>query len=69
MLRSRFESLPGAFNAGLIPSEKSEKTKKRGLKATFSRKFTEVIINNELLTYLLPSISIILFTKMPFLES
>ncbi|KAL1565196.1 Callose synthase 3 [Salvia divinorum] len=42
MLRSRFQSLPGAFNACLIPEEKSEIVKKKGLKATFSRKF-EVI--------------------------
>ncbi|XP_030967643.1 callose synthase 2-like [Quercus lobata] len=39
MLRSRFESLPGAFNACLIPVERNEKTKKKGLKATFSSKF------------------------------
>ncbi|KAK4492425.1 hypothetical protein RD792_003230 [Penstemon davidsonii] len=42
MLRSRFQSLPGAFNACLIPEERSEPIKKKGLKATFSRKF-EVI--------------------------
>lgn len=42
MLRSRFQSLPGAFNARLIPEEKNEKAKKKGLKATFSRKFAEV---------------------------
>lgn len=41
MLRSRFESLPGAFNACLIPVEKDEKRKK-GLKATLSKKFDEV---------------------------
>ncbi|XP_048324045.2 callose synthase 3 [Ziziphus jujuba] len=41
MLRSRFQSLPGAFNACLIPEEKSER-KKKGLKATFSRNFAEV---------------------------
>lgn len=39
MLRSRFESLPGAFNACLVPVERNEKTKKKGLKATFSSKF------------------------------
>lgn len=44
MLRSRFQSLPGAFNACLIPVEKGYKPKK-GLKATFSRKFDEVHIN------------------------
>lgn len=42
MLRSRFQSLPGAFNACLIPEEKTESTKKKGLKATFSRKFEVV---------------------------
>lgn len=41
MLRSRFQSLPGAFNARLIPLEKNEEPKK-GLKATLSRKFDEV---------------------------
>lgn len=40
MLRSRFESLPGAFNACLIPEDKNEPAqKKKGLKATFSQKF------------------------------
>lgn len=41
MLRSRFQSLPGAFNARLIPAEKSE-PKKKGLKATLSRNFDQV---------------------------
>ncbi|KAM5582414.1 callose synthase 3 [Rosa sericea] len=41
MLRSRFESLPGAFNARLIPVDKSE-PKKKGLKATLSRTFGHV---------------------------
>lgn len=41
MLRSRFQSLPGAFNDCLIPAEKDEKPK--GLRATFSRKYTEVL--------------------------
>ncbi|KAK4411006.1 Callose synthase 2 [Sesamum angolense] len=45
MLRSRFLSLPGAFNARLIPAEKHEKPK--GLKATFSRKFPEIRSNKE----------------------
>ncbi|XP_011086981.1 callose synthase 1 [Sesamum indicum] len=45
MLRSRFLSLPGAFNACLIPAEKDEKPK--GLKATFSRKFPEIRSNKE----------------------
>ncbi|OAY54872.2 callose synthase 3 isoform X1 [Manihot esculenta] len=44
MLRSRFESLPGAFNACLIPEEKSE-PKRKGLKATLSRKFAEIPSN------------------------
>ncbi|KAK7856260.1 callose synthase 3 [Quercus suber] len=35
MLRSRFQSLPAAFNASLIPEEKTE-PKKKGLKATLS---------------------------------
>ncbi|CAN8247661.1 unnamed protein product [Cochlearia groenlandica] len=42
MLRSRFQSLPGAFNACLVPNEKSETAKKRGIKATFSRKFDQI---------------------------
>lgn len=42
MLRSRFQSLPGAFNARLVPNEKSETTKKRGFMATFFRKFNQV---------------------------
>ncbi|KAF9621111.1 hypothetical protein IFM89_016605 [Coptis chinensis] len=43
MLRSRFQSLPGAFNAVLIPKEKIGAAKKKGLmKATFSRKFDEI---------------------------
>ena len=41
MLRSRFQSLPGAFNACLIPLEKNEQRKK-GLKAALSRKFDQV---------------------------
>ncbi|KAL9281410.1 Callose synthase 4 [Arabidopsis thaliana] len=35
MLRSRFQSLPGAFNACLIPNEN---TKEKGIKLAFSRK-------------------------------
>ncbi|KAE8037016.1 hypothetical protein FH972_009643 [Carpinus fangiana] len=46
MLRSRFQSLPGAFNARLIPEEKSE-PKKKGIKATLSRKFAEIPSNKE----------------------
>ncbi|CAK9177419.1 unnamed protein product [Ilex paraguariensis] len=45
MLRSRFQSLPGAFNARLIPEEKNEKPK--GLKATLSRNYPEIPPNNE----------------------
>ncbi|GAB4856101.1 Callose synthase 3 [Ancistrocladus abbreviatus] len=44
MLRSRFQSLPGAFNVCLIPLEKSEQ-KRKGLKATLSRKFDEIRSN------------------------
>ncbi|KAK1390765.1 1,3-beta-glucan synthase [Heracleum sosnowskyi] len=47
MLRSRFQSLPGAFNACLIPEEKTELTKKKGLKATFSRNFAAIPSNKE----------------------
>ncbi|CAK9174118.1 unnamed protein product [Ilex paraguariensis] len=47
MLRSRFQSLPGAFNACLIPEEKSEPAKKKGLKASLSRNFAAIPSNNE----------------------
>ncbi|GAV73698.1 LOW QUALITY PROTEIN: Glucan_synthase domain-containing protein/DUF605 domain-containing protein/FKS1_dom1 domain-containing protein, partial [Cephalotus follicularis] len=46
MLRSRFQSLPGAFNECLIPEEKSE-PKKKGLRATFSRNYAEIPSNRE----------------------
>ncbi|KAJ0019960.1 hypothetical protein Pint_31299 [Pistacia integerrima] len=46
MLRSRFESLPGAFNACLIPDERSE-PKKKGLRATFSCNFAQILSNRE----------------------
>ncbi|KAK9736029.1 hypothetical protein RND81_04G245800 [Saponaria officinalis] len=46
MLRSRFQSLPGAFNARLIPAEKTEH-KKKGLKATFSMRFPNFSSNKE----------------------
>lgn len=49
MLRSRFESLPGAFNACLIPEEKCE-PRKKGLKATLSRRFDQV--NYFIITFL-----------------
>ncbi|WOG82870.1 hypothetical protein DCAR_0102039 [Daucus carota subsp. sativus] len=39
MLRSRFQSLPGAFNDCLIPEERGQAAKKKGLKATLSSKF------------------------------
>ncbi|KAK4258423.1 hypothetical protein QN277_007877 [Acacia crassicarpa] len=46
MLRSRFQSLPGAFNGCLIPEEKSE-PRKKGLKATLSRRFADIPSNKE----------------------
>nr|VDC85136.1 unnamed protein product [Brassica rapa] len=48
MLRSRFESLPGAFNDRLIPDGKNQQRKK-GLRATLSHNFTEdkVPVNKE----------------------
>ncbi|KAJ0968856.1 hypothetical protein J5N97_021733 [Dioscorea zingiberensis] len=42
MLRSRFQSMPGAFNARLIPVEKSEETKRKGIKATLSQRFARI---------------------------
>ncbi|EPS57375.1 hypothetical protein M569_17443, partial [Genlisea aurea] len=45
MLRSRFHSLPGAFNDRLIPSEKNELPK--GLISRFSRKFPEIQSNKD----------------------
>ncbi|KVI09417.1 1,3-beta-glucan synthase subunit FKS1-like, domain-1 [Cynara cardunculus var. scolymus] len=47
MLRSRFKSLPGAFNACLTPPEKSDQAKKKGLKATLSRNFATIPSNKE----------------------
>uniref|UniRef100_A0AAU6MVC4 1,3-beta-glucan synthase n=1 Tax=Paeonia lactiflora TaxID=35924 RepID=A0AAU6MVC4_PAELC len=47
MLRSRFLSLPGAFNGCLIPEEKSEPVKRKGFKATLSRNYAEVPSNKE----------------------
>ncbi|KAJ4724123.1 Callose synthase [Melia azedarach] len=46
MLRSRFQSLPGAFNSCLIPEERSE-PKKKGLRATLSCNFAEIPSNKE----------------------
>ncbi|KAJ6813042.1 callose synthase 3-like [Iris pallida] len=42
MLRSRFQSLPGAINAHLIPREKSEEAQKKGIKASLSRRFGKI---------------------------
>ncbi|EHA8588213.1 callose synthase 3 [Cocos nucifera] len=42
MLRSRFQSLPGAFNARLVPVEQSDANKKKGLKASLSRRFAQM---------------------------
>ncbi|WOK98407.1 callose synthase 3-like [Canna indica] len=42
MLRSRFLSLPHAFSDRLIPPEKSEASKRRGLRASLSSKFEEL---------------------------
>ncbi|KAI8004308.1 Callose synthase 3 [Camellia lanceoleosa] len=48
MLRSKFQSLPAAFNACLILEEKSEPTKKKGLlKSIFSRNFAQIPSSNE----------------------
>uniref|UniRef100_A0A6N2KJI9 1,3-beta-glucan synthase n=2 Tax=Salix viminalis TaxID=40686 RepID=A0A6N2KJI9_SALVM len=47
MLRSRFDSLPAAFNACLIPPENIETIKKSGLKAIFSRRPTKITSNKE----------------------
>uniref|UniRef100_A0A7N0T997 1,3-beta-glucan synthase n=1 Tax=Kalanchoe fedtschenkoi TaxID=63787 RepID=A0A7N0T997_KALFE len=47
MLRSRFQSLPAAFNDRLTPKEQGEIAKRKGLKATFFRKFTEIPPNHE----------------------
>ncbi|GKV12590.1 hypothetical protein SLEP1_g23715 [Rubroshorea leprosula] len=45
MLRSRFQSLPGAFNSCLIPAEKGDV--KKGILGFFSRSFPEVPSNKE----------------------
>ncbi|CAM8969696.1 unnamed protein product [Rhodiola kirilowii] len=47
MLRSRFLSLPGAINGCLIPEDRTDRVKKKGLKSTFSRKFEEIASNKE----------------------
>ncbi|CAL0326298.1 unnamed protein product [Lupinus luteus] len=46
LLRSRFDSIPGAFNARLIPGDKSA-SKTTGLWAKFSRNFDQVSSNKE----------------------
>ncbi|GLU19453.1 hypothetical protein SLE2022_357040 [Rubroshorea leprosula] len=46
MLRSRFQSLPGAFNYRLIPADDRKKNKK-GVWGFFSRSFPEVPSNKE----------------------
>lgn len=46
MLRSRFQSLPAAFNAKLIPDEREKVAKQKGLKAFLFRKMDEVIFIN-----------------------
>ena len=47
MLRSRFQSLPGAFNAYLVPSDKSQK---RGF--SLSKRFAEVKLLSEIIILL-----------------
>ncbi|XP_073000931.1 callose synthase 3-like [Typha latifolia] len=42
MLRYRFHSLPGAFNARLVPAEKPDGKQKKGLKASLSRRFAQM---------------------------
>ncbi|KAL8241403.1 hypothetical protein R6Q59_014757 [Mikania micrantha] len=50
MLRSRFDSLPGAFNGCLIPPDKSDQVKKKGLKATLSRNYDVYVFLGSVLT-------------------
>ncbi|GJY02099.1 callose synthase 3 [Tanacetum coccineum] len=47
MLRSRFQSLPGAFNCCLVPPEKRDQVKKKGLKATLSRHYDRLPSHKE----------------------
>ncbi|KAG4383879.1 hypothetical protein GLYMA_13G165666v4 [Glycine max] len=47
MLRSRFQSLPGAFNTCLVPSDKKQKGR-----FSFSKKFSEVATTFTLITTL-----------------
>ncbi|KAG6532765.1 hypothetical protein ZIOFF_006615 [Zingiber officinale] len=44
MLRSRFQSMPSAFNACLIPPEKSEASRSSGFRAALSSKFEQIPI-------------------------
>lgn len=53
LLRSRFDSIPGAFNACLVPTDQTEKKKSKGLKATFSRRFDQVLKLSSLSKYLI----------------
>ncbi|XP_020232679.1 callose synthase 2 isoform X1 [Cajanus cajan] len=47
LLRSRFDAIPAAFNACLIPTDLTEKKKRKGLKAKFSSKFDQVSSDKE----------------------
>ncbi|KAK1356319.1 1,3-beta-glucan synthase [Heracleum sosnowskyi] len=47
MLRSWFQSLPGACSGCFKPVENGEAAKKKGLKATLSRKFDAIPSNKE----------------------
>lgn len=42
MLRSRFDSIPLAFNSCLIPVEKSDSKRKKGLRSYLHNRFKEV---------------------------
>lgn len=44
MLRSRFQSIPGAFNACLIPKDTDKPVKKKRLRDAFIRKYDEVLL-------------------------
>lgn len=48
MLRSRFQSLPGAFNTYLVPSDRSQK---RGF--SLSKRFAEVALVHSKLLYII----------------
>jgi len=53
MLRSRFQSLPGAFNACMIPEEKSKPAKKKGLQTILSRNLAAVVLPRNLIFFFL----------------